>query len=133
MKKRLALLLPLFGFAFLTLLYEASSRLMAYLGVAFPGALVAMLVLYLMLLSGLLPVWVVESACRRLLEFMPLYFVPFMVGIVSYRALLAGKILPMLGAIVLSGAVTVALTGIAVELIARRKGLADAERAEDRA
>jgi holin-like protein len=121
MKRRLVLLLPILGFAFLTLLYEACVWLMAYLNIAFPGALVAMLVLYLLLESKLLPLWIVESACRRLLEFMPLYFVPFLVGIMAYREILAGKILGIFGSVIVSAAITIALTGLAVEFIARKR------------
>ena len=86
------------GLALLVGLYEAVSRIFDLFAIAFPSSLVAMVILYFLLLFKIIPLWVVEDACKLILKFMPLYFVPILVGIMAYKELLAGKICSILTA-----------------------------------
>lgn len=109
------------GFLVLVGLFELASRFVEWAGIPFPGALLAMLALYAGLSLGVVPLKLVECACRRLMEFMPLYFVPILVGITAYRGLLAGKLLPIISAVLISSAATIACTGCCVEFLHRRR------------
>lgn len=109
------------GFALLAGLYESAARVFDFFGIAFPPSLVAMVILYFLLLFKILPLWVVEDACKLVLKFMPLYFVPILVGIMSYKELLAGKICSIFSALILSAAITMLATAFCVEFLQKRK------------
>lgn len=115
------LLRVLFGFALLVGLYEAVSGVFGFFGIAFPSSLAAMIIMYFLLLFKIVPLWVVEDACKLVLKFMPLYFVPILVGIMSYKELLAGKICSIFSALVLSALITMLATAFCVELLQKRK------------
>ena len=107
------------GLALLVGLYEAVSR--DLFAITFPSSLVAMVILYFLLLFKIIPLWVVEDACKLILKFMPFYFVPILVGIMTYKELLAGKICSILSALVLSAAITMFATAFCVEFLQKRK------------
>lgn len=109
------------GLALLVGLYEAVSRAFDLFAITFPSSLVAMVILYFLLLFKIIPLWVVEDACKLILKFMPLYFVPILVGIMTYKELLAGKICSILSALVLSAAITMLATAFCVEFLQKRK------------
>ena len=109
------------GLALLAGLYESAARVFDFFGIAFPPSLVAMVILYFLLLFKILPLWVVEDACKLVLKFMPLYFVPILVGIMSYKELLAGKICSIFSALILSAAITMLATAFCVEFLQKRK------------
>ena len=120
------------GFALLCALYELCDLFVKLVGLPFPGALLAMLILFLLLSFNILPLRFVEEACKTLLYHMPLYFVPIMVGLVAYKKMLSSNALGIFGAVMVSIVITLVSSGVLVQKIQdyRLKRLEESERKE---
>ena len=59
----------------------------------------------------------VKDICELLLQYMPLLFIPFLVGIVSYYGLIKTQLLPLLGNIIICAFFTLISTALIVENI----------------
>lgn len=126
------------GLVLLVLIFEVCDFFVKFLGIKFPSSLIAMMLLYLLLHSKILPLWTVEDACKKMLEYMPICFVPVCVGIASYKSIFAGKLIPLFTTLFLSCLITILFTASSVEFVKflrRRFFSKDAkalENAEDR-
>lgn len=110
-------MLTISGFALLCVLYKLCDLFVKYFGIPFPGALLAMLILFFLLSFGVLPIKFIEGACKALLSHMPLYFVPILVGLIAYRQLLSENAFGIFGSVMISTVLTLSITGILVEKI----------------
>ena len=115
MKKRH--LATLLGFLFLCALYMLCDFFVKLVGLPFPGALLAMLILFFLLNFKIVPLGFVEGACKLLLAHMPLYFVPIMVGLVAYKKMLSESAAGIFGAVMISTILTLAASGVLVQKV----------------
>ncbi len=113
--------MPVFGLAFIVALYELCALFTQHFKIAFPASIIAMLILYLLLILKMVPLSLVESACKTLLKFMPLYFIPFLVAIMGFKELLASSFWEIFFAVFLSSCITIIFTGLAVELFLNKQ------------
>lgn len=77
--------LVLFGFYFI------GSWIKNILGLAIPGSIIGMLLLFLLLLAGWFPTKWIDKGASLLLSHLPLLFIPVTVGIMEYFDLFKGK------------------------------------------
>nr|WP_257791357.1 CidA/LrgA family protein [Christiangramia fulva] len=80
------------------------------MGVAIPGSIVGMLVLFISLQLKIVPLHWVKPASDFLLKYLALFFVPFGVGLMEYFNLIKNNLMGMLGAIFLSTLFTLWIT-----------------------
>ncbi|MDB5800270.1 MAG: LrgA family protein [Rhodocyclales bacterium] len=110
------------GFVGLMAYWFIGELLVNLLGVSLPGPVAGMLLLLGVSLLRQRVAPSVAQASHGLLAHLSLLFVPAGVGIMSQAALLAEHGFGMLATLVLSTAVTVAITGLTLKfLLARRK------------
>ncbi len=93
--------------------YFAGEGLARTLGLL-PGSLWGMLLLFLALRFGLPQDWVAPAA-RALLRWMPLFFVPVGVGVLTYRELLLAHAAAVALALVLGALLTLAVPALLLE------------------
>ena len=97
---------------------EAASRL---LGLPVPGPVLGMLLLFALLLGRAGAVETVRETSSGLLRHLSLLFVPAGVGLVRHTARLRAELLPIAVALLVSTALTVAVTALVFELAVRRR------------
>jgi holin-like protein len=61
-----------------------SKLVTAYFDIPFPSALIAMIVLFLLLLTGIIKEAWIAPACQPILKYMALFFIPAGVGLVEH-------------------------------------------------
>ncbi|MGL4858851.1 MAG: CidA/LrgA family protein [Enterobacteriaceae bacterium] len=88
----------------------AGNALAALLSIRFPGSIIGMLLLFVLLSVQILPADWVEPGCRLLIRYMALLFIPIGVGVMGYYTLLTQIFMP----IVLSCVVSTFITLLAV-------------------
>lgn len=91
----------------------------AMLPFAFPGSVISMLILLLLLLSGALKENRIDRASSFLLENTGLFFLPAGVGIMNYFDVLRSELLPVLIIIVLTTPLVYAAAAWSVQLVMR--------------
>lgn len=85
----------------------------ALLGLAIPGSILGMLILFGLLSAGLIRSHWVQSGCHLLIRHMALLFVPVGVGLMDHFALLSANSLPILLSTIGSSLVVFLVIGIA--------------------
>lgn len=98
------------------LLSEALSLILPF---PFPGSVIAMIALFLLLLSGLLKVDHIRQKADFLLKNMAFFFIPAGVGILEYFDVLKDCLLPFLVICAVSTVLTFAATAGTVALVMR--------------
>lgn len=117
MKKRIReIAIAIASFAFFVAFLELFKFAFDKFSIRFPAPLGAMIAFFLLLLTGIVPAKYVERTCAILTKNMMFYFIPFVVGIMSYKEMLRGKILQMGLALLLGVIVTMAITAFAVRI-----------------
>ena len=100
-------------------IYLISVLVSNLLPVAFPGSVIGMILLFLLLLSGILKPRQVEEAGDFLVKNMAFLFVPTVVGIVEYIPVLMDHLLPFLVIIVVTTVLTFAAAAWTVTAVIR--------------
>jgi putative effector of murein hydrolase LrgA (UPF0299 family) len=98
---------------------EVAARL---LGLPLPGPVLGMLLLFVLLLGRVRLAEPVREPAQGLLRYFSLLFVPAGVGLMRHAGRLRAEVLPIAIALVVSTAVTVAVTALVFQLVARGKG-----------
>jgi holin-like protein len=110
------------GFVGLMAYWLTGELIVSLLGVSLPGAVAGMLLLLIVSLARKHVAPSVSHASSGLLSNLALLYVPAGVGIVNHASLLTEHGLGMLATLVLSTAVTLAVTALTLKfLLARRK------------
>lgn len=110
------------GFAILVALLWFSSLIINWLGIAFPPALVGMLLLFLLLHFRVIPLEVVEGISDFLISKMGLLFLPAGVSIVLYLDLLKRELIPFIAIVVVANIVILLATAKFTDAIISRTG-----------
>ncbi|WP_066158939.1 CidA/LrgA family protein [Halalkalibacter krulwichiae] len=75
----------------LSIFYGGGVAIQRWLDLPIPGSIIGMLLLFLALLSKVLPVRFIEEGSALLLKHMPLLFLPVTVGILQFLDVFAGS------------------------------------------
>ncbi|NEU29995.1 CidA/LrgA family protein [bacterium LRH843] len=86
-----------------------------------PGSIIGMLLLFIMLVTKLLPVRLIETGSAYILRHMPLLFIPVTVGILQFLDVFAGKGLLIIGVNVVSTVIVLLTTGAISQSLSKQK------------
>jgi len=99
-------------FAVILLCVVVGKALANLLPIAFPGSIIGMVLLFILLSSGLVQAHWVERGSSLLIKYMAVMFVPIGVGLINYLDLLEQNLLAFLLSSLVSTFVTMALVGL---------------------
>ena len=105
------------GFAILCLILIACNFLSKTFSLILPSPIMGIIVLFLLLQFKVIKEEWIKDICELLLKYMPLLFIPFLVGIVSYYGLVKSQLIPLLGNIIICAFLTLISTALIVENI----------------
>ncbi|WP_019240639.1 MULTISPECIES: CidA/LrgA family holin-like protein [Bacillus] len=88
-----------------------------YLHIPLPGSIIGLLLLFLALSQKIFSVKWIEQGASFLLAFLPLLFVPTLVGIIKYPELFYGKGILVLLVVIISTVMTIIAAGRASQFI----------------
>lgn len=107
----------IFGFLILVFILLSCNIFCKHFQIIFPAPILGIIVLFLLLQFKIIKEDIVKNICEFLLKYMPLLFIPFLVGIVSYYGLIEKQLIPILFNIVVSAILTMVITAFTVENI----------------
>lgn len=105
------------GFAILYLILMACNFLSKTFNLFLPSPIMGIIVLFLLLQGKIIKEEWIKDICELLLKYMPLLFIPFLVGIISYYEIIKVQLLPLLSNIIICAFLTLILTALIVENI----------------
>ena len=88
-------------------------------GISFPGNLIGMLILLLLLVTGVVKLRWIERCCDILTHHLAFFFIPIAVGLLAYGELARNEGLAILAVLILSAALGILLAGGAVARLFR--------------
>lgn len=103
--------------AFLYVLSECGKWLMEALHIKFPGSIVGLILLFILLITKIIPESWISSGAETLLAYMTLFFIPVTVGIVDYPELISWQGLIIIGIIFVSTILSIVASGRATQLV----------------
>ena len=103
------------GFGILFLIYYVSLYIIKPTGIAFPPAILGLILFTLSLFAGIIKEEWVEAASNFLLKNMAVLFVPFVVGLIVYKDILLKNWLSILLVIFVTTTVMIVTVGLFVE------------------
>ena len=112
----MAILLQIGVVLLICLLSEIVSLLLPF---PFPGSVIAMIILFILLAAGVIKVGHIRQKAEFMLKNMPFFFIPAGVGIMEYFDVLKSCIVPFIVICVVSTILTFAATAGTVALIMR--------------
>ena len=87
-------------------------KLMAYsLNLGFPSTIIGMLILFGLLISGVIKPHTVQPCSEPLLKYMPLLFIPTLVGVIEHLALIKTNLIIISVSVIVSCTITLAIVG----------------------
>ena len=110
--------------ALLWLLSWMGHEIVALLHLPLPGNVAGLLLTFVALSCGVLPLRFVEQGAGLLVRNLPLFFVPLAVGFVTQHELLAAHGLAIVAALIGSAAIGFAVTGRVAQVVSRLQGKA---------
>ncbi len=81
-------------------------------GIAIPGSMIGLMILFTGLVTQLVPVNWVAPCCQLPTRFMPLFFVPVCVGVIEHTEVLATQFAPIVGACLISTLIVLITTAL---------------------
>ena len=105
-------------FAFLM----AGEMLKYGIGIPIPGNILGMVLIFIFLQLEWIKLEQVKPASDKLLQFLPLFFIPYGVGLMVSFDLLAAHLLLVLGVTVISTILTLYFSGLVLQKLEKRDG-----------
>ncbi|SHH86891.1 CidA/LrgA family protein [Sporanaerobacter acetigenes] len=90
------------------------------LGLPIPSTVIGMIILLICLLSGVIKLEMIEEVSKFLLDHLIFFFIPAGVGIMTSVDMIGDKWLSILIVIVLSTIITMVVTGLTVQALAKK-------------
>lgn len=90
------------------------------LGLPIPSTVIGMIILLICLLSGVIKLEMIEEVSKFLLDHLIFFFIPAGVGIMTSVDMIGDKWLSILIVIVLSTIITMVVTGLTVQVLAKK-------------
>jgi holin-like protein len=98
----------------------AASALAAYLPIAVPPGVIGLVILFAVLASGIVKLAWFEQGAELLVRHLGLFLIPYAVSVLAIGEALAASAAALVGTLVLSTIVGIAVTGWTAQLIAQR-------------
>ncbi len=105
------------GFLILVFILFVCNIISKSIAFVIPTPILGIIVLFLLLQFKIIKEERIKNICEFLLKYMPLLFIPFLVGIVSYYGLIEKQLVPIVLNIAISAALTMVITAFVVESI----------------
>jgi holin-like protein len=105
-----------------------SHRLVEALNIPVPGNVAAVLLMFLLLQTGVIPLPLVDKAATLLLRHLALFFLPIAVGLMTFATLWISSGLSILFTLIVSAGVGFAITGLLCQSFSRLLGKTEGER-----
>ena len=105
------------GFLILVFILFVCNIISKSVNFVIPTPILGIIVLFLLLQFKIIKEEFIKNICEFLLKYMPLLFIPFLVGIVSYYGLIEKQLIPIILNITISAALTMVITAFVVESI----------------
>lgn len=102
---------PILQIGLIIVLSEAGNILSTQFHLPLPGNIIGMLLLFLLLVSGLLPLKVIEKGANLILKYMALFFIPAGVGLIGYWSNIQSHLIGFITVVVLSTLIVLIITG----------------------
>ncbi len=115
MSKKIAKLL--IGFLILAAIQIASNFILKFFHAPFPSPLLGMIILTFLLQYKVIPESLIKDISNLLLKNMALFFIPLLVGVMTYFHLIYKNLVPLIFTIIFTTFFTMVLTAIFVETI----------------
>lgn len=106
-------------FMIILLIYFIGDMLQIMLNIPIPGTVLALIILFITLCSGVIKVNMIEEISDFLLSHMSFLFVPAGVGLMTSMRILSGKWLAFIFVLVISTALVFIVTAYTVKLLRR--------------
>ncbi|MCL6606048.1 MAG: CidA/LrgA family holin-like protein [Paenibacillus sp.] len=91
----------------LYLFFLAGNYVQELLHLPIPGSIVGLLLLFVLLLSKVVPVRWIESGATSILSYLPLFFIPATAGIVNHLGIFSGRGLLLILVLIISTVLTI--------------------------
>ena len=104
----------------LWLVFRLGSYLVDLLGVALPGNVAGMLIMFALLATGAVKPSVIETGGGFLLKHFAFFFIPISVGLMAFGPLMRDSGLTLLAVLALSAMAGMAVTGVSVQFLRGR-------------
>lgn len=105
----------LVGFAILLLFYFLSYFIVKLLHIAFPPAILGLVLFAIALIEGGIKEDWIKDVCEFLMKNMAMFLVPFLGGLITYKSLLMKNGLALLAVIFIGTTLVIVITGLFVE------------------
>jgi holin-like protein len=103
--------------AILYLLSECGNWIMTLLHIKFPGSIVGLIILLILLITKIIPENWIANGADTLLTNMTLFFIPVTVGIVDYPELISWQGLLIFGVIFVTTILSIVISGKATQAV----------------
>jgi holin-like protein len=118
MKKTLIIVIQLF---FLWLINEVGYFLVGAFNLPLPGNVLGLVILFVLLLTGVIPLKWVEEASTFLIKHLAFFFIPIAVGLMNFGPLFLQNGISLLIVIIGSAAIGIYVTGAISQRLAEKK------------
>ncbi|UQZ36194.1 hypothetical protein C2I18_23320 [Paenibacillus sp. PK3_47] len=106
--------------AVLYVFFLAGEYLQKLLHLPVPGSIVGLLLLFVLLLLKIVPVKLIENGSSFIMAYLPMFFIPATAGIMNHLDIFSGRGLLLIGILVVSSIITMAVTAHSSQWIASR-------------
>lgn len=110
------------GTAVLLFLQGISTVVLGLMGIKFPAALLGMILLLVLLLTGVINVRTIEGVCDILIEKMGMLFLPAGVSILLYIDVILAESTAIIATIIISSFMILIVTALFLSFMLRDKG-----------
>ncbi|WP_332633817.1 CidA/LrgA family protein [Halalkalibacter flavus] len=107
--------------AILTCFYLIGASIQRQFGLAIPGSIIGMLLLFLVLITKILPVRYIEEGSSFILRHMPLLFLPVTVGILQFLDVFAGRGFLLILITLISTMMVMVISGLVGQNLVKKK------------
>lgn len=101
-------------------IYEIGVFIQSALGLFIPGSVIGLILLFLVLMTGIIPVTWIESGSKMMNKHLVLFFIPATVGIMNYYKLFAGKGILLIVIVLFSTACVMGAAGLVSQTLAKK-------------
>ncbi|EGW35878.1 CidA/LrgA family protein [Desulfosporosinus sp. OT] len=106
---------------FLWIIYELGNLFIGLTNIPIPGNVLGMVLLFVLLFTGIIPIAWVEEAADLLLKHLAFFFIPIAVGLMEWVGLFRTSGVQLLVVIVLGAAVCILVTGLVAQILASKR------------
>ncbi len=89
--------------------------------VPLPGSIIGMILLFILLITGVIKLEMIDEISKFLLDHLAFFFIPSGVGLLAYFGILSRNLIPILVICLVTTVLVMVVTGLTVQLIKGRK------------